>query len=188
MTDQKPEVRRVARRLGVAPERIAYLEAVSDADLRALAQAVDNCVVELARQGSVGVGRLAKAIPVSAAAKVAERVGSPLMVARLAYFNDAQWATKMADKLSPELIAGAVAELDAATTVNLVAGMSEKLQFTVLELLVEQQEWVALGDLFGALPIDRVQAWAKQVSADQLTEIRVMVPDERRADVEKALG
>jgi hypothetical protein len=124
---------------------------------------------------------------VSTAAKVAEKVGSPLMVARLAHFNDPAWAAKMAEKLTPELIASAVIELEAESTAHLVARLSEKLQFTVLALLVDRQEWVILGELFGCLPADQVRGWSAQIGATELAEIREMVPTHRRDHVDEAL-
>lgn len=187
MNQPRPEVRRIAHLLGVPPERVAYLDSVPDEELRSFGKAVNDLVVELARVGSVGVGRLAKVIPVSTAAKVAEKVGSPLMVARLAYFNDPQWASKMAEKLSPELIASAVTLLDAETTAQLLDDLSEKLQFTVLDILVQREEWVVLGELFGALPEERVRSWSGRIGGVELDEIRMMVPAHRRAHVENAM-
>ncbi len=183
----RPEVRRVARLLTVDPERVAYLESVSDEDLLAFGKAVDDAAVQASEAGSVGIGRLARAIPVGTAAKVAEKVGSPLLVARLAYFNDPQWATKMAEKLSPDLVASAVTILDPQRTAQLIGGLSEEAQLAVLAVLVQRAEWVALGGLFGALSEDRVKQWAAALTPAQLAEVRVMIPAHRLEDVEKAI-
>jgi hypothetical protein len=135
---------RLARLLGVAPEEIAFLDAVAPETIAELREAVAE---SLFADPSGVLGRIAAAsrlLPVGVVAAIAENAFGPVLAARLAGLLDPQRAAEVADRLSTPFLADTALHLDPRRVPDLLARMTAERIAAAADELAALEEYVTL--------------------------------------------
>jgi len=185
----RAEILKLARLLGVPPERLAYLEEVPAADIRQLREQATDMLFT-AHDGALG--RLAAAsrlLPVGLVALIGERAFGPILAARIAGLLEPHRAVEIAGRLPTEFLADVAVELDPRRAIDVIAGIPPEQIVEVSLELTRRGEFVAMGRFVGHLPLTTLSAAVRALSdADVLRAAFVMEEKDRLDELADVLG
>jgi len=174
------EVIKLARLLQREPATLAYLEALSLEDLRALRERTTEALFD-AQSGSLR--RLASAsrlLPVGLNASMGESVFGPLLSARLTGMLDPGRAIEMAGKLPAPFLADIAVELDPRRAADVIAKIPPRQVADVTAELVARGEYVTMGGFVGHLSDESVIAALAVMDDRSLLGVVFVLEDKSR--------
>lgn len=180
MSTHDAEIRKLARVLGVPPERFAYLHDVPSADLRQLREQVTSTLFDShlgVLERMAGASRL---LPSSLLAKLAEKAFGPLLSARIAGLVDAGRGVDIAKRLPPGFLADVAAELDPRRAAGIIAGLPEPLVVAVATELTRREDWITIARFVDHLPESTIVASLEVIPDHGLPHVAAMVDDPAR--------
>jgi hypothetical protein len=149
-------VAKLARTLGVPVERLDYLAAVPDSEIKQFHTQVSRALLDANADRIERVARVSAGVPVSLMAKVAESSRSPLFAARFAGILDKSKAVGVAKRMPEPFLAAVAAELDPAEVRRIVGGLPPEVSVRIAVELARRQDWITLADTVAQLPRDTV--------------------------------
>ncbi|SEP47865.1 hypothetical protein [Amycolatopsis saalfeldensis] len=177
-----PEILKLARVLGVEPERLAYL---SDVDLADLQLFREQATTTLFDANLVVLERMALAsrlLPAPLIAKIAEKVFGPLLCARIAGLVDVSRGVDVAKRLPPKFLAEVAAELDPRRATAIITRIPLDTVLAVARELTRREDWITLGRFVGHLPDPTVRRSLALLSDEALLRTAYVLDDKSRID------
>jgi hypothetical protein len=174
------EIRKLARVLGVPPERLAYLRDVPVADLRALREKATTALFDAHLGVLERMAGASKLLPVPVLAKIAERVFGPLLSARIAGLVDVHRGVDIAKRLDPRFLADVAAELDPRRAAGIIAGLPAPIVVKVASELARREDWITIARFVDHLPDSTITASLDAIPDEALPEVASMLDDPSR--------
>ena len=175
------EVMKLARLLGTSPERLAYLEALAPADVRALRDLATQKLHEDDRR----FGRVALAAripPVGMTAWIAQHLFGALLCARIAGLLDTGRAVALAERMPPLFLADLAMHLDPRRAREILFRLEPALIAEVAAELTRRAEYIAMGRFVGNLTDDALVACFGVIDAVALLRISYFVEEKDQLD------
>ncbi|HVW43727.1 MAG TPA: hypothetical protein VHC18_20500 [Amycolatopsis sp.] len=180
MTTPDAEIRKLARVLGVAPERFAYLREVPPADLRRLREQVTSTLFDAHAGVLERIAGATRLLPSPLLAGLAEKVFGPLLSSRIAGLVDVGRGVDIAKRLRPSFLADVAAELDPRRAAGIIAGLPERLVVAVAKELTRREDWITIARFVDHLPESAILASREVIPDDALPEVAAMLDDPAR--------
>jgi hypothetical protein len=149
------EILKLARVLGVEPERLAYLARVDADDLQAFREQVTDTLFDANAAALQRMALAARVVPVGVLAKIAEKVFGPLLCARIAGLVDVARGVDVAKRLGTRFLAEVAAELDPRRADAIITRIPLDTVLAVAGELARKQDWITLGRFVGTCPTPR---------------------------------
>jgi hypothetical protein len=179
---RRAEILKLARILEREPDELAYLEAVTLDDLRALREQTTD-VLWSANGGTLN--RLAvasKLLPAGLAATIAQRAFGPLLVARLAGRLEPSRAVEIATKLPTGFRADVAIELDPRRASSILELTPPQQVEAVTRELVRRHEHVAMGRFVGHLSDAGLKAALAVMDNETLLRVGFVLEEKDRLE------
>lgn len=145
------EMAKLARLLHREPGSLAYLQSLSEPELRALRERVTEALFDA---HSASLRRLAAAsrlLPVGLSASLGETVFGPLLSARLTGLLEPSRAADMAARLPTAFLADVAVELDPRRAAGVIGRLAPEQVAPITAELVRREEYVTMGRFAGYL-------------------------------------
>jgi hypothetical protein len=171
------EVLKLARLLQRDPASLAYLDGVSQADLRVLREQVTE---RLFSANGKALGRLAgasKVLPIGLLATIGERAFGALLCARVAGLLDPARAVEVASKLPPAFLADVAVELDPRRAHGVIGRIPPAQVAAVTRELVAREEYVTLGRFVGHIDEASLRASLAEMDDRVLLSVAFVLED-----------
>jgi hypothetical protein len=178
--DPDAEILKLARVLGVPPERLDYLRGVPVADLRLLRDQVTSALFDAHLGVLERMAGASKLLPSPLLAKLAERVFGPLLSARIAGLVDVGRGVDIAKRLSPGFLADVAAELDPRRAAGIIAGMPAPVVVAVARELARRRDWITIARFVDTLPETTITASLEVIPDEALPQVARMLEDPAR--------
>jgi hypothetical protein len=180
--EAEAEILKLARVLGVEPERLGYLARVDADDLRAFREQVTDTLFDADLGVLQRMALAARVVPVGVLAKIAEKVFGPLLCARIAGVVDVSRGVDVAKRLSPRFLAEVAAELDPRRASAIISRIPLDTVLAVAAELARRADWITLGRFVGHLPDPVVRRALEELDDPALLRIAFVLDDKRRVD------
>ena len=178
--DQRAELLKLARLLGVEQGELAGLQQLPSAELRQLREQVTDRLFAVGLLGRVGVA--ARAIPSGLVATIAERAFGPLLCARAAGSVDPGKAIDVAGRLPAAFLADTAVELDPRRVAPIIAGVPPDLVVGVARILGEREEYVTMGRFLAFVPDSAIAAAIGVLSDEAMLRTAFVLEHKDRLD------
>jgi hypothetical protein len=187
--DTTSELRKLARVLGVEPERLAGLGSVPATDLRILRGQVADALFEADRPRFAKVAALSKAIPVAIAARVTEHAFPPLLAARTAELVDPHRASELVARLSDAYLADVSVAMDPARAPEVIAAIPPDRIATVGSELARREEWIVIAGFIDQVTAEALARTVRSFTGEQLLRIGFVLDDKTKLnDIAALIG
>ena len=181
MTPADAEIRKLARVLGVPPERFGYLRTVPPADLRRLREQVTNTLFDAQLGVLERMAAASRLLPSPLLAKLAVKAFGPLLSARIAGLVDSGRGVEVAKRLPPPFLADVAAELDPRRAAGIIAGLPTPLVAAVATELARRADWITIARFVDHLPEQAIAVSMKAVPEQALPQVTALLDDPSRA-------
>ncbi|WP_232677661.1 hypothetical protein [Nocardioides sp. R-C-SC26] len=161
---QQAQIARIARLLHLRAEEIEGLDDVASADLRVLHDQIATSLFAGGQRRFAGVAQLSGAIPVPAAAKLAEKFLPPMLAARVSELLEPAKAAELVRRIGLDYLVEVAIALDPARATPVVRSIPAERVGEVARELIARQEYGVLAE-FVRIVDDRALA-AAVVHAD----------------------
>ena len=175
-----PEIDKLARLLGVEPERLAYLEAVEDDALAQLREQVTERIFSAGRHIFARLANASRIVPAPVAATISVSAFGPLLTSRMASTVDPASAIAVAKRLPPEFLADVAVEMDPRRAPEVIGGLPGDLVLAASRVLAERGEWVTMGSFAGHLDDGLIASIARELDDDALARIAAVAEERER--------
>jgi hypothetical protein len=182
MSDETPEIRKLAHQLGVDPSRLQFLSDVPQADLRELRGLVGEYLFQADRHHFDKVVAVSKIVPTALAAKVTEHALPPLIAARTAELLEPTKAVDMVGRLSDRYLADVSAAMDPARAPEVIANIPPAQVAKVGAELARRGEWVVMGGFVSLVSDAALRSAVENLSGEQLLRVGYVLDDLSRLD------
>jgi hypothetical protein len=197
----RAEVQRLARLLDVEPERVAFLERVAPADLRALRLRVSDVLFDADRSTLQKVAAAARFLPAPLAASFAERFFGPVLGARIAGLLERGRAVDLAKRLPAPFLAELSVALDPRRIPEVLAGIPAGKIVEVAKELARREDYATMASFVPHLSDETLLATTEVVddagllligfhmdSTEGLDHLVDLLPEERLRGILRAAG
>jgi hypothetical protein len=179
---RRAEILKLARILERKPDELAYLEAVSLDDLRALREQTTD-VLWSANSGTLNrLAAASKLLPAGLTATIAQRAFGPLLVARMAGLLEPSRAVEIATKLPTGFLADVAIELDPRRASSVLKLTAPQQVAAVTRELVRRREHVAMGRFVGHLSDAALKAALAVMDNETLLLVGFVLEDKDRLE------
>lgn len=175
------EVMKLARLLDEPPERFAYLEQVTPADVRVLRERATEILYDKDRR----LGRIALASripPVGLTAWIAQHAFGALLCSRIAALLDTGRAVDLACHMPHDFLADLALQLDPRRVADIIAGLPPDLIAEVARELMRRDEHITMGRFVGYMTDDALQASFRVIDDASLLRISYFVEAKDQLD------
>lgn len=180
--EARAEILKLARVLGVEPERFAYLERVEPGDLRRLRGQVTDVLFDANLVALQRMALASRLVPTPVLAKIAERVFGPLLCARIAGVMDPSRGIDVAKRLTPGFLADVSMELDPRRASKIIAGIPFETVTAVAAELTRREDWITIGRFVDHLPDETMAASLALIPDSALLQVAFVLDDKARTD------
>ena len=180
--ESRAEILKLARVLGVEPERLAYLARVDPGDLRAFREQVTDTLFDANIAVLQRMALAARLLPGGVLAKIAEKVFGPLLCARIAGVVDVARGVDVAKRLHPRFLAEVAAELDPRRASAIITRIPLDTVLAVAAELTRREDWITLGRFVGHLPDPTVRRALEGIGDPGLLRIAFVLDDKSRVE------
>jgi hypothetical protein len=171
------EIEKLARLLGVAPERLAYLQPLDPAAVRELREAATDRLFDADRRLFERLAAGAAIVPDGLAATLSQKAFGPLLTARITAVVDPKKSISVSRRLPHDFLADVAVELDPRRAAAVLRGLPPEHVAATSRILVEREEWVAMGRFVGHLHDDAIRAVVDGLDAQALVRIAYVLED-----------
>jgi hypothetical protein len=180
--EAEAEILKLARVLGVEPERLEYLARVDADDLRAFRERVTDTLFDANIAVLQRMALAARLLPGAVLAKIAEKVFGPLLCARIAGVVDVARGVDVAKRLSPRFLSEVAADLDPRRASAIISRIPLDTVLAVAAELAGREDWITLGRFVGHLPDPTVRRCLEEIDDPGLLRIAFVLDDKNRVD------
>ncbi|MEU8638009.1 hypothetical protein AB0C38_38010 [Amycolatopsis sp. NPDC048633] len=180
--EAEAEILKLARVLGVEPERLQYLARVDADDLKAFREQVTDTLFDANIAVLQRMALAARLLPGAVLAKIAEKVFGPLLCARIAGVVDVSRGVDVAKRLSPRFLSEVAADLDPRRASAIISRIPLETVLAVADELARREDWITLGRFVGHLPDPTVRRALEQIDDPGLLRIAFVLDDKNRID------
>jgi hypothetical protein len=180
--EAEAEILKLARVLGVEPERLAYLARVAPDDLKAFREQVTDTLFDANIAVLQRMALAARLLPGAVLAKIAEKVFGPLLCARIAGVVDVGRGVDVAKRLSPRFLSEVAADLDPRRASAIISRIPLETVLAVADELARREDWITLGRFVGHLPDPTVRRALERIDDAGLLRIAFVLDDKNRID------
>jgi hypothetical protein len=180
-----PELIKLGHILGLAPERLAALDGLTEVppqDLRTLRRQIGEALFRADKQHFAKVAALSKAVPPAVAAKITEHALPPLLAARTAELLDPQRAGELVKRLPDSYVADVAVAMDPARSPEVIAGIPADRVARVAVELARRREWVVIGGFVAQVSHDGLVASVRAFDGEQLLRVSFVLDELSRLD------
>ncbi|GAA3544888.1 hypothetical protein GCM10022222_30710 [Amycolatopsis ultiminotia] len=177
-----PEILKLARALGVDPERLGYLADVDESDVRLLREQVTTTLFDANLVVLERMALASRLLPAPVVAKIAEKVFGPLLCARIAGLVDVSRGVDVAKRLPPKFLASVAAELDPRRATAIITRVPLSTVLAVASELAGREDWITLGRFVGHLPDETVRRSIDLLDDVGLLRTAYVLDDKNRVD------
>ena len=175
--EARAEQVRLARTLGVEPTELEFLMGASEADLRALREAVAEQLFARDRRHFEGMVKLAKRLPAPLAATLAQRALGPRLAAGAANVLPPEMAKDMIKRLPAPFLADVAGHADVRRIAPLLAKVPPETTREIARLLAQRGEWVVMGAFVSHLNKQSLEAAISVLDAEALLRTGFVIED-----------
>jgi hypothetical protein len=174
------EIRKLARVLGVSPDRFGYLRDVPAADVRLLRDQMTSALFDAHLPALERMAGASKLLPSPILAKMAEKVFGPLLSARIAGLVEVSRGVDIAKRLSPGFLADVAAELDPRRAAGIIAGLPAPIVVTVAKELARREDWITIARFVDTLPESTIVSSLEVIPDKALPQVAELLDDPAR--------
>lgn len=174
------EIKKLARVLGVSPDRLEYLHDLPVSDLRVLREKVTTALFDAHLGVLERMAGASKLLPSPVLAKIAERVFGPLLSARIAGLVEVSRGVDIAKRLGPRFLADVAAELDPRRAKGIIAGLPAPIVVKVATELARREDWITIARFVDHLPDSTITASLDAIPDSALPQVAAMLDDPSR--------
>lgn len=160
------ETQKLARLLGVAPEKLDYLRALDAEQLRSLRERLSASLFDGTRPMFQRVALASKLLPNALVALIGEKIFGPMLCARVAGLLPPDSALDVALRLPDAFLADVSAELDPRSAHGVIARMPAKRVIAVAAVLIQRGDFVTMGRFVDYLPQAIIKATIDSIGDD----------------------
>ncbi len=164
------------------PDTLAYLEGVSESDLRALRELVTDRLFSAQGPALSRLAGASKLLPTGLVATIGQRTFGPLLCARVAGLLDPSRAVEVAAKLPTPFLADVAVELDPRRAYEVIGGMPSERVGEVAAELAARGEYVTLGRFVGHITPDALTAALERLSDEDVLRTAFVLEERERLD------
>ncbi|MGH8445749.1 MAG: hypothetical protein ACREVL_10810 [Solimonas sp.] len=154
----RAEIQRLARLLGVATERLAYLEKIDVTALRQLRERATGMLYDADREHLQRIAAAPRLVPAAVTALIAEKSLGPLLCARIAGVLPSDTALDIAKRLPDGFLADVCIELDPRRARAVVENMPVPRSVSISLELARRGEYVTMGRFVDILTLEALAA------------------------------
>ncbi len=176
------EVLRLARLLGVDPDRLTPLADLPLEDLQALREQAAGRLFDEGEDAFRRAATVAGLVPTGLAAKLAEHALGPLLSARTTAVIEVDKAADLSSKLSSSYLADVAVQIDPRVVDELVTRMPPDVIAAVGDELAAREEWLVMADFLGVISTEALDATLHAVSAEAILHVAELLGDDTRLD------
>jgi hypothetical protein len=197
----RAEVQRLARVLGVEPERIGFLEGVAPGDLRVLRLRISDALFDADRSTLQKVAAAGRLLPAPLVATLAEKFFGPLLSARVAGLLERSRAVDLANRLPAAFLAELSAALDPRRVPGVLAGIPAGRIVDVARELARRGDFATMASFVPHLADETLLATIEVLddegllrigfhmdAAEGLEHLVALLPEERLRGIVRAAG
>ena len=191
------ELTKLARALGLPPDRVEFLARLPVDDLRRLRDAASAALFDRHRTGFHRMAAASRLLPIGVLATIAERTMPPMLAARIAAEMSPGRAAELAGRLGTVYLADVCVELDPRRAGPIVAALPLPVVVAVAGDLVRRGEYLTIGRFVDAASDEVIRAVLSGIEGDepllriafhiespgQLARVVGVLPDARVRDV-----
>ncbi|MGH2868079.1 MAG: hypothetical protein ACRDNK_11010 [Solirubrobacteraceae bacterium] len=179
---RRAEILKLVRILEREPDELAYLEAVSLDDLRALRELTTD-VLWSANSGTLNrLAAASKLLPVGLTATIAQRAFGPLLAARMTGLLEPSRAVEIAAKLPIGFLTDVAIELDPRRASSVLGLVAPQQVEAITRELVRRREHVAMGRFVGHLSDAALRAALAVMDDETLLQVGFVLEDKDRLE------
>jgi hypothetical protein len=169
--ESRVEILKLARLLGIEPDRLAYLAAVPADDLRRLRDKTTDRLFDADGPELQRVAAASRLLPTPLAASIGQRAFGPLLCARVAGRLDPGRGVELANRLPADFLADVAIELDPRRASDVIVRIPVPQIVEVARVLVRRGEHVAMGRFVGHLSDEAIAAALEVIDDESLLRI-----------------
>lgn len=163
----RAELVKLARALGLPPERVNFLDGLPGEDLRRLRERVSASLFDRHRAGFQRMAAASRLLPIGVLATIAERAMPPMLAARIAAEMPAGRAAELATRLDTPYLADVCVELDPRRAGPIVAALPVPVVVTVAAELLRRNEYLTIGRFVEAASDQVIRAVLASITGDE---------------------
>lgn len=171
------EIIKLAQVLGVEEGELSALAPVPAEDIRTVRTAVGEQIFSRHEARFRRIAKVAASVPAPLSAKIAQMALSPLLGARVAAVMEPAVAVKLAGSLGTTYLADLSVALDPVRAEPIIAKIPVGLIQEIGALLVERQEYFALGRFVSVIEPDTALEVVRDASGRDLLQIALFADD-----------
>jgi hypothetical protein len=181
------EIRKLAHLLGNRPTDLAFLSALTEADVRALRHRISDTLFEADRHLFTRVVAASRLLPVAVSVRITEFAMPPLVAARAAELLDAPRAVEMVSRMSDRYVADVAAAMDPERAPEVIRHLPPHRVGVVAAELARREEWVVMSGYVALVSPAALRAAVSVLDGGQLLQIGYVLDDTSRLDEIAAL-
>lgn len=157
------ELNRIAALLAVAPADVSFLAGLEASRLLRLRKAITDAGSARHRRTFERMARASLLLPVAIAAKIAQDVFGPELIASMAPFMPIERAAAVSTRLPAAFQAEIAVHLNPESSSDLLAALPQAIRSAVTRVLLERGEYAVMGTVVDYLPVDVVASLAREI-------------------------
>ncbi|MEC9358506.1 MAG: hypothetical protein VX836_11640 [Pseudomonadota bacterium] len=181
MSLQQVEANRIAALLRVAPAELSFLQDCEAAELTRLRKRITTAGMERHRKSFERLSRASGLMPGPIAARIAQDVLGPEIVAQLTPYMSVERAVNVSRQMSTEFQADVSVHMVPEASSDLLAALPAELRRDVTRELLARGEYAVMGTVVDFLPVDVIADLAREIKdPEALLETTGYVEDKSR--------
>ncbi|MGH8530684.1 MAG: hypothetical protein ACRETN_12725 [Nevskiales bacterium] len=140
----RAEIVKLGRLLGLAPQKLEFLQAVDPLAIRALREQMSDALFDDARSRLQRVAAASRLLPAGINAMIGEKVFGAMLCARVAGLLPAEQALETARKLPTGFLADVSLELDPRSAKGVIARLPAEQVVAIAQELIKRREFVVM--------------------------------------------
>jgi hypothetical protein len=169
--ETRAEILKLARLLGVPPERLDYLGPAAAKDVRRVRELVTERVFDGDARRLTGLANASKRLPDALVATISQRVFGPLLCARVAGLLDVDQSVDLARRMPESFLADIGTEIDPRRISPVLERLPVEMVVACARDMTAKREYVAMGRFVGYLPDATLRACLEVIGEADLLRI-----------------
>ena len=180
---QQAETQKLARLLGLSPEKVGFLEKLEPTAVRRLREQATRALYDADRAAFERAAGASRVMPTRLLALLAKKALGPLLCARIAGLMPVAKAMDIAERLDTDFLARLCLELDPRSARPLIAAMPPVRIAEVAVELARRNEFITMGRFVDSLKPVAIREVLKALTDDEaVLRIAFFVEDKDRLD------
>ena len=180
------ELVKLARVLGTDPNQLGFLEGADPTALRELRNSVSDRLLKQGQADFERVAAVARYLPTTVAAKLAEHALGPQLSGRMAGLLSLEQIAEFVDRLPASFLADLAPVVDLRAIGPLISDISESKLAEAAWVLIGRDDWITIAAFVDSTPAERLAGTINEVDGEAI--LRIGLSMESRSRIDEILG